>query len=326
MILKFFELNKINLSNNKFLLFYGKNNGLINDEVSKYKSKFKIIEKYDEKEIIENVEKFFQNILTGSLFEKDKCVIINNGSDKLIKIIDELIEKQVEDILFIVLSDNLDKKSKLRKKFEVEKNLVIVPFYPDTNETLFKLAQTFFRKEKIPISSENISFIVNKCSGNRGYLKNELKKIELFAKNKKNITTENLFKLINLTENFNIFELVDNCLAKNYKKTVNILNENNFGSEDCIIITRTFLNKLKKIRELSYDLEKNKNINLTISKAKPPIFWKDKEITTQQLLKWKPREIEELIYDVNNIELQIKKSSSNHINIISNFLLEKSAQ
>ena len=325
MILKFFQLNKINLSNNKFLLFYGKNNGSINEEVSKYKSKFKVVEKYDEKEIFENIEKFFQNILTSSLFEKDKCIIINNGSDKLIKIIDELIEKQVEDILFIILSENLDKKSKLRKKFEIEKNLVVVPFYPDTNETLFQLAQSFFKKKNIPISSENISFIINKCSGNRGYLNNELKKIELFTKNKKNITKENLFKLTNLTEDYNILELVDNCLAKNYKKTVYILNENNFGSEDCIIITRTFLSKLKKILELSYDFEKNKNINLTISKARPPIFWKDKEITIQQLLKWKPQEIEELIYDVNAIELQIKKISSNHINIITNFLLEKSA-
>ena len=142
---------------------------------------------------------------------------------------------------------------------------------------------------------------------------------------RKNISTRDLFKLTNLTENYSIFELVDHCLAKNYKKTINILNENNFRNEDSIIIIRTFLSKLKKILKLACEFEKNKNLNLTINNARPPIFWKDKELITQQLLKWKSFEIENLIYDLNDIELQIKRITSNHINIVSNFILEKSA-
>ena len=325
MILKFFEIKKIDLTLNKFLLFYGKNDGLKNEEITKLKSNFKVVEKYDEKEILGNNELFFQNIFNGSLFDKEKCIIIKNATDKLVKIIDNLREKKITDILFIIDSENLDKKSKLRKKFETEKNLIIVPFYPDTDETLFKLVQSFFKNKNISISSENINLIINKCSGNRGYLYNELEKIELFTKNKRNITDKDLLSLVSLTENFDIFELIDNCLAKNHKKTIYILNENNFGNEDSIIITRTFLNKLKRILKLSYEFEKNKNISLTISKAKPPIFWKDKEIITKQLLKWKSDEIKQLIYDVNNIELQIKKYPNNHMNIISNFLMEKSA-
>ena len=84
-------------------------------------------------------------------------------------------------------------------------------------------------------------------------------------------------------------ELIDNCLSKNKKKTINILNENNFSNEDCILIIRIFLNKLKKILKLSNEFKKNKNIDLTISSAKPPIFWKDKEITKQQIFVWKPK-------------------------------------
>ena len=198
-----------------------------------------------------------------------------------------------------------------------------MPFYPDTNETLFKLVHNFFKEKQIVMSNENINFIINKCSGNRGYLYNELKKIELYTLNKKKITTEDLLKLINLTENYNIAELIDNCLAKNQKKTISILNENNFGNEECIIIARTFLNKLKRNLKLSNDYQKNKNIDLIINNAKPPIFWKDKEITKQQILKWEPADIENLIYDLSNIEMQIKKNSQNPINIISNFILEK---
>ena len=45
--------------------------------------------------------------------------------------------------------------------------------------------------------------------------------------------------------------MVDNCLAKNKKKIINIMNENNFSNEDCVLITRTFLNKSKKILVLA---------------------------------------------------------------------------
>ena len=92
------------------------------------------------------------------------------------------------------------------------------PFYPDNNETLFRLTTNFLNEKKISLSSENINLIVNKCNGNRGYLNNELKKIELFSQNKKKILAEDILKLISLTENFEISDLVDNCLAKKCKK------------------------------------------------------------------------------------------------------------
>ena len=151
----------------------------------------------------------------------------------------------------------------------------------------------------------------------------ELTKIEFFNKNGKKITSENIAKLTNLVENHSISELIDNCLAKNKKLTISILNENNFNNDDCIIITRSFINKAKKLLNLSSTFETNKNIDLTISSAKPPIFWKEKEITKQQIYKWKPKEIKKLIYKLSEIELQIKKNINNSINLITDFILSQ---
>jgi len=175
------------------------------------------------------------------------------------------------------------------------------------------------------ISAANINLIVSKCNGDRENLFNELNKIKYYSKNGKKITEQNIAKLINLVENYDISELIDNCLAKNERKIINILNENNFNKEDCILITRTFLNKSKKILELSTNFEVNKNIELTISSAKPPIFWKDKEITKQQIYKWTPENIKKLIYKLNDLELQIKKNIDNSINLITDFILEQSS-
>ena len=327
MIIKSYELKKLDLNKNKYILFYGTNEGAKTEEIDKLKllNKDKTFINYEEKQILENSENIYNNIFSKSLFENKKIITINRTTDKLLKIIEDILEKNFVDIYLIFISDNLEKKSKLRSLFEKRKELTCVAFYPDTPDTLSKMTHNFFRERKILISQAHVNLIVNKCNGDRGILKNELSKIELFSKNKTKISSENLLKLVNLVENHSISELIDNCLAKNQKKTINILNDNNFSSEDCIIITRTFINKSKRIMKLLQEYQSNGNLDTTIANAKPPIFWKDKEIVKQQINKWSPNQISELIYSLNEIELQIKKNYTNPVNIVSDFILNQAS-
>ena len=323
MIIKTFEIDKIKNHIN-FYLIYGKNDGLKKDCIFEILKKDKSrIYTYEERQIQDQKEIFFENILSGSLFDDNKTIIINRATDKIYEIIIELIDKNVSNIKILINAGVLEKKSKLRGLFEKKKNLICIPTYPDNNETLSRIALAFFKNEKISISQLNINLIINKCNGDRGNLKNELEKIRIFASNKKNITTSEILKLINLSENYTHSELIDNCLAKNQKKLLDILNENNLNNEDCIIILRTFLMKAKKILRLSLELEKNNDINKTIDNAKPPIFWKDKELVKNQLYKWKPEKVKQLIYLINDLELQAKKNFNNSVLIVTNFILEQ---
>ncbi len=325
MILKFFELNNISLKKNKIFLFYGKNEGLKKEIISKIIINKDVISNYDEKEILDNKEYFFENLFTSSLFDKEKIIIIKRATDKILKIVEQIIDKNLQETLIFINSEILEKKSKLRSFFEKDKNLICTAFYPDNAQTLSKFAYDYLKQGKTSLSQENINLIVNKCNGDREILRNELDKIISFNQNGKKIDTQIIIKLINLIENYSISELIDNCLAKNRKKIINILNENNFSDEDCIVIIRTLLLKSKKILKLSREFEKNKNIDLTISTAKPPIFWKDKEITKQQIYKWAPKAIKNLIYNISHLELLIKKKRSNSINLITDFILKESS-
>ena len=325
MIIKSFETQKINLDSNKFILFHGDNEGLKSEKIKELIKNRNGISKYEEKEILDNQNNFIESILSGSLFENEKVIIIKRATDKIIKIIEELSAKNIEHLMIIISAESLNKKSKLRSFFEKEKKYVCVAFYPDNDQTLTKLAYNFLREKNVPTSSADINIITNKCNGDREALLNELKKIEYFSKNGKKITSENISKIINLRENHSISELIDYCLAKNKKKIISILNENNFSNDDCIMITRSFLIKAKKLLSLSTTFENNKNIDLTISSAKPPIFWKEKEITKQQIYKWKPKNIKKLIFALSETELQIKKNINNSINLITDFILSQSS-
>ena len=326
MILKSFELNKLKLENYNFYLFYGDNEGLKEDSiknffVKKYQNK---IHRYEEKEILDNIDDFYNNIFTKSFFDKEKLIVINRVSDKIREIVEELIEKKIEDIQFILNSKNLEKKSTLRKVFEKEKSIVCVPFYEDNNQTLNAIISQFFRDKKIPISQQLINILIERSRGDRKNLNNELQKIENFSLNKKNINLQEIIKLTNLADNYSASELVDYSLAKNTRKTITILNENNYSDEDNIIVIRTLLTKIKRLLKIHELIDERNGIDQVISSFKPSIFWKDKPLVIQQARSWKKLELKNLIYKSNEIELLIKKNSAIGKNILSDFIINNS--
>ena len=307
-------------------MLYGQNEGLKNEIIKKhFIEKFKSdIFRYDEKEILDNKSNFFDGIFSKSFFEEKKIFIISRVTEKFNDIIEQIIEKEVKDITIILNSTILDKKSKLRKLFEKEKNTICIPVYEDTSQTLNIMAKDFFKEKQISISQETINLLIERSRGDRGNLFNELDKIESYMKTRKSISIDEILKLTDLAENYNVTELLDSCLNKNSKKTINILNENNFTLEDCILIIRSFSIKLKRLQKIHQEYQKNKNLESIISSFKPPIFWKDKDNIKRQITNSRLEGIENMIFKTNDIELLIKKNSNNAVNIMSDFIISTS--
>ena len=326
MIIKSFELNKLELNNYKFYLFYGDNEGSKEEAIKNIfeQNYLDKIYRYEEKEILDNIDNFFNSILTKSFFDNEKLVIINRATDKIRETIEGLIEKNPEDIKIILNSKNLEKKSTLRKIFEKDKSIICVPFYEDNNQTLNSIISLFFRNKKIPISQQLINVLIERSRGDRKNLNNELGKIDAYLLNKKNLNLKEIIKLTNLADNYNASELVDHSLAKNTRKTVTILNENNYSDEDNIIIIRTLLAKLKRLVKIHELVDEKNNIEQAVSASKPPIFWKDKPLVIQQIRSWKKEHLKDLIYKTNDIELLIKKNSTIAKNILSDFIINNS--
>ena len=323
MIIKTFEINKKKFDKENFFLIYGENEGHKNEIIKFLEKKFnRNIEKYDEAQIISNNEFFYEKMFNRSLFEKEKIVIINRCSDKIYEIIENIIEKKNSDVKVILNANVLEKKSKLRYLFEKSRELVIVPTYKDNSVTLADIAKKFFNNYKISISQETINLLVNRCNGDRGHLKSELDKIFIYIHGKKSINLEEIYKLTNLGENFNINELVDTALSKNSQKTSDIINESNYKSDDGILILRTFLQKAKRLLNLYEKLNENSSLDGLVDNYKPPIFWKDKPIVKRQLENWSKSKIENLVININKTEIFLKKNSSVSLMLVFNFIYE----
>jgi len=325
MIIKTFEISRKKLDNYNFLLVYGENEGLKNEIIQILKKNLKgSVETFDEQQILNDNELFYEKIFNHSLFEKEKIIIINRCSDKLFNIIENILEKNTTDFKIILNASILEKKSKLRSLFEKNKELIIVPTYKDTSITLNETAKKFFNNYKVSISQETINLLVNRCNGDRGHLKSELDKILIYIQGRKNISLEEIYKLTNLAENYTINELVDNSLSKNSRKTSEMINESNYKSDDSILILRTFLQKAKRLLNLYESETANLDYDNLINNYKPPIFWKDKPLVKKQLEKWSKSKIKNLIVNINKTEIFLKKNSSISLMLVFDLAYETS--
>ena len=322
MIVKSFEIEKIKSKKNNFILIYGSNEGYKNQVIKDFFEKqFQgEILRFDENEILKKYDEFISTLMNRSLFDEDKLIIISRASDKIIEFINEILERKIEKVKIIINSNNLDKKSKLRNLFEKEKELTCIPFYEDNEKSLNMIAKSFFRQKSIKVSQEIINLLIGRSRGDRGNLNNELNKIENLSITKKNIELEDILKLTNLSENYSVFELAENYLAKNKNQISKILNENNFANEECILILRTILNRSKRLLKLKESQNHTGNIDLTISSFKPPIFWKEKDIVKKQIQSWSEDDVKKIIYKINDLELLVKKNSNNSLNFVSDFV------
>ena len=328
MIIKSFEEKKINLNNQKIHLLYGENQGHINDFVDQiFKKKFHdSTYYYEESEIITDESVIYNQLQTKSFFDDNKLIIIRRVTDKVAKLIEKILEKNVSDVNFVLTSNILEKKSKLRTLFEKNNKLVCIPFYQDKEQSLINIITNFSKEKKINFSRRTINLLIKRAMNDRQNLKNELFKIEAYSINKKTVNEDEILKLTNHSENYDVSTLVDYCLLKNEKKILEILNENIFSIDECIKILRIFLAKSKRLLLLSLSVKEYKNIQKAIEAHKPPIFWKDKEILKKQLEIWPINNIKSLINRINNTELLIKKNSSNSIIILLNFVFLEASE
>ena len=324
MIIKSFEIDKIKKTQAKFFLLYGDNQGFKNEIISLLKLNKEInADVYYEAEILKDISNFTNTILSKSFFDSEKFIIIKKSTDKIISCIEFLLEKKIDGTTLILEADILEKKSKLRTFFEKNVNLICIPFYPDNYQTLNSIALKYFKEKKISVSNETINLIIDRANGQRQFLKTELNKIENYTMDKNKLSFEEIKKITNLGSNQDISELIDTCLNKNQNKLNNIINENILTTEDVILIIRVFLSKTKRLLRIKDNAKSEKNIDKVISSYKPPIFWKDKEIVKQQINKWNPKQIKNLIYEINEIELSIKKNLNNSINLTTNLIIDQ---
>jgi len=329
MIIKSYEVKKniSNLSQYKLTLLYGENIGLKKDikkfisEIIKKETEIETLSLY-ENEILNNDENLFNLTYSGSLFSKNKIIIIYGATDKITDRIISIHEKNPDNVFIILFSEILEKKSKLRNFFEKAKKAVCIPCYLDSQRDLETIAKLELKKNNIKASMEIINLLVEKSNSDRNNLRNEIEKIISYSFNKKKIEFEEIKNLINFSGDYKSDIFINECLCgsvSNYKKIISELYASTINQ---ILLFRILSNRVQCLLKIKKEANNSDDYDMLINAYKPIIFWKEKPIIKKQLAIWKPKDLEKIIDNMNNAELLCKKNPNISNSIFFNFFSE----
>ena len=310
MIIKSYEINKIINNKKNIYLFYGENEGYKNEIIKNFFeiNFLKKIYRYDEKEILENKENFYNSILTKSFFENEKLIIISRTTDKIKDIVEEIIEKKVTDITIVLNANLLEKKSKLRNFFEKNNKTLCIPCYLDNEKNLEIIAKVELKKDNIILSQESINLLIEKSNGDRDNLKNEIEKIQAFALNNKKIGYDEVKSLTNFSGEYKSDNLINECLCGNvlqYKKNLSEVYTNTINQ---VLLLRILNNKIQRLLNMKKMQAEYSNLDSLLGASKPPVFWKDKPLIKKQLAIWCADDLKKTSSEISNIEILCKKN------------------
>jgi|TARA_B110000438_G_scaffold302745_1_gene361431 DNA polymerase-3 subunit delta len=297
-----------------FFLLYGENIGLKKDirdkikiEINKKENNTELLS-FDESEIIDNEEIFYNSIYSGSLFSNKKIITVNDGTDKILKYVEDIYKKYPENIILVIFSDILEKKSKMRIFFEKNSKTACVPCYLDSTRDLEIILINELKKNNITASRESINVLVEKSNNDRNNLKNEIEKIKAFAFNKKSLDIEEMKSIVNFSGEYKSDSLINECLSGDITQYKKIIAELYVNTVNHIFLLRILYNKIQKLLDIKKLGNDSKDIDGLINSARPPIFWKDKPVVKKQLSIWGLSDLTKIVNEINNIELLCKKN------------------
>ncbi len=320
MILKSFEVEKNIkiLLKYRIMLIYGENIGLKESFKEKIISLFKdaeIVNLYNE-DISKNKDIVINEAKNISLFTKNKVIIFNQASDKVLSDIQYILknEKQTNIILF---ADILEKKSKLRSFFEKEKTIALIPCYSDNEITLRRLVQSELKNYK-NLNNDVVTMVINYSNLDRKNIMSNLEKIKIYFE--KRILSQNELETLLNTDRNEFFENIRDAALNGEKSRLNGLFDNFvFNKEETFLYLNAINQRLIKIKEIQDQNDMHNNLELALNKMRPPIFWKDKPTYMKLLKKWDKKRVLEAIIYLGKIEKEIKNNSSiDHLAIVRN--------
>ena len=291
------------------ILLYGENEGIKEDIKNRLKELNKGAEviNFFETEILKNKNLIHDNVVNKSLFNEKKLIFIQSATDKILNEITECLKRIDQNTKIIILSENLDKKAKLRSLFEKEKTIAIFPCYVDNERTLIGYINKELNGFK-GLTGELLNLIITNSNSNRKIVKSEIVKIKTYFL-QKIINKNELLEILNVKSDSGFDEIRDNALMGRIEKINKLLSEINILNEDSFFYLNNLNYRILRLIEIQKKSDTINDCEKTMENLKPPIFWKDKPIYLQQLKKWSLEKLNSASFKIGEIEILMKKNS-----------------
>lgn len=221
-----------------------------------------------------------------SLMGGRRVIIIRDGDNNLTKHMKALFDGSVSDTLVIISSDSLNKNSSLVKLAADSNDFALIACYEDRDEDIFATARSMFIENGFTINNEALQLLCSRLSNDRKSNLGEIEKLITYMGDRKNITVENIEKIISDNSSSNSDDIcyfagggyTEKALAS-FRK---LLNE---GSEPISII-RSMTYHFNKILSCMAVMEKGETLDKAMYKLTPRVIFFRESSFKRQVSIW----------------------------------------
>ena len=318
MILKEYNIKTTINNQNKNLIFlvYGPNEGLNRNIIQSIRSEFTSNDSAEQidiaaKTLDEEPNKLVDEIKTFSMFNDKKIISVDSIKDKHSIIIENIIDIEFENTILILKADNLTKSSKLRKLFDSSKNIFSIPCYEDDSKSIMNHIQNFIQRSGLNLNREIKTYLVQFLSNDRSLNQNELEKIYLYQKNRKeDLSLKEVKIILNDSTSTSLNKINETIMYGKTKAASKIINKIFSEGTNSIAIVRSLINYMLRIQQTKIEIKKQKSFEEAIKILKPALFWKDKDNFQNHCKAWPLKEIEKNLNLLLNAEYECKSDNS----------------
>jgi DNA polymerase-3 subunit delta len=313
------KLTKANLLDNikrkqiKALLIYGPDNGMgtilersIADALGFSK------EVYDYAEI--DLARISSLLKTYDLFSQNQFVKIVNAPQSIPTDLKNILSGNLAKFV-IFTADDLQKNSSMRKFFETEQDLGILPCYIEEPNFVAQNIRSRILKAEKKISGDAMMYLSNALVGDSLYLENEIEKLLLYLGDKTEISLDIAQSVISAEITTSPDKL---CIAfasndrKTYLHELSKLLEENISA---IWIIRALIRYYMNMYFVAKKIEQGISLDLAINSLTPPIFFKYLPDFKKNLAKNNLEQLRAVLVRLQEAEKKCKTTLSDYKNI-----------
>ena len=304
-------------------VLYGTESFLINEYIKKIQKENNIenLVKYNFEET--TLEEIINDSLYIDMFNDKKIIVVDNSyflNDLTIDttILEKYLKNKNETtyLFFVSEKEKLDERKKIVKLFKKEN--LIKEFNRLNEKNIEDKINNLFKENNYKIDYLAKKELINRCKNNYEDTLNEANKLMLYKIEEKEITLEDVKKVVNKPLEDNIFKLIQAITENNKRKIFEVYEDILNIGEDPIKILVMISNEFRLI----YELKIMKNINETELATTMKIHPYRIKVTKEKTLLYTKEKLEEILNKLSDLDYNIKSGKIDKYAGLELFLIE----
>lgn len=318
-----------NLSQYRAVLIYGNDYGVvflsaeqIIDSLIQERSIFNFLQfEYDE--INKTPAILGDHVNSLSFTGEIKVILINNCDKALPAWHKELLQNLHEQIFIIYRAQELAPTNSLRKFFEQDKSLAILPCYHDEKEVVAGLLRNKLREHSITITSDALAYLLERLGGDRLATLAEIEKIVTYAQGSDQITLSDVEEIVSDSSLFVIDDFCYKLLSLDLSEYQQYIQHFMESKISIITLIRALLKLIHQLLRVRVMFEQNgSSLAESIAKLTPPIFYRSVAIFTKCAEQNDTKTLLHYIDQLARLELLCKTSNTDHLPLFDAVIMQ----